>query len=70
MKTVKKNPNQRFVRIDTKSLQYHAYDGKKHLNTVASETPLDAEFVEYFRTQTDKVMESIDEQEGEGPEAA
>ncbi len=50
----------RLVCINCKTLHYHAYDGKRHLNTISSDIPLEAEFVEYFRLHTDKVMADID----------
>lgn len=55
----------RLVRIDTKDLTYHVYEGATHKNTIKSETPLEADFVEYFRVHTDKVMADLDD-----PEAA
>lgn len=53
----------RLVRIDCKEFLYHAYEGKTHVNTIRSDAPLEADFIEYFRVYTDKVMESLDEQE-------
>ena len=60
------------VLVDCKKNQYHKYHGKVHKNTIGSDQPLEASFVEYFRTNTDKVMESLNGEETEdtGPEAA
>ena len=61
----------RLVRIDCDKLHYHVYEGRKHENTISSDHPLESDFVEYFRTNTKEVMESIDGKEEDlGPEAA
>ncbi len=63
----------KLVLVDCKKNLYHAYVGKEHKNTISSDQPLEASFVEYFRTNTDKVMEQLDGEEtedGSGPEAA
>lgn len=60
--------NNRFVRVDCDKNLYHAYDGKKLINTISSDRPLEASFVEYFRVETEKVMAEIEQDDG--PEAA
>lgn len=57
----------RLVRIDTKDLVYHVYEGKVHKNTIKSETPLDPEWVEYLRVHTDYALADLDNPD---PEAA
>lgn len=60
----------RLVKIDCQKNLYHAYEGNKHLNTIKSDQPLEAEFVEYFRKHTEQVMKELDNDESEGPDAA
>ena len=50
----------RLVRIDSETNMYHAYSGREHINTIQSNEPMDAEFVEYFRVRTEEVMAEID----------
>lgn len=55
-----KQSKPRLVLVNCKTLHYHAFDGKTHLNTISSNQPLEPEFVEYFRMHTDKVMADLD----------
>jgi hypothetical protein len=53
--------NARLVLIDAKERTYAVYEGRSRVDKIKSEFLLDAEFVEYFRVHTDKVMADIED---------
>lgn len=57
--------NNRFVRIDCDTLMYTAYVDGKQVNSIQSDQPLAAGFVERFRVHTDDVMKMIDGEESD-----
>ncbi len=52
----------RLVLIDPKSLTYSAFSGRTKLNSIKSDRPLDAQYVEYFRKHTEALMKTLVDQ--------
>ncbi len=53
--------NKRLVVIDAKHMTYTAFEGRKKIDKVKSQTHLGSEFVEYFRLHTEEVMKDVDD---------
>lgn len=51
----------RLVRIDVETKTYSVFLGRELVNSIQCADYLDAEFVEYFRTNTAEVMRMVDE---------